>query len=143
MTVKFYDNVEDSLIRFSVIVSRYNGKWVFCKHRDRNTYEVPGGHRETGETPLETAKRELKEETGAIDFTITPVCVYSVTDETENKESFGMLYYAEISSFEKELYSEIESIHLFDNIPEQQTYPLIQPRLIDEIIRREIVTNKK
>ncbi len=141
MTVKFYDNAKDSLIRFSVIVSRYNGKWVFCKHRDRNTYEVPGGHRETGETPLEAAERELKEETGAIDFMITPVCVYSVSDDTENKESFGMLYYAEISSFEKELHSEIESIHFFDNIPEQQTYPLIQPRLIDEIIRRKIVIN--
>ena len=38
---------------------------MFCKHRDRDTHEVPGGHREDGEEILETVKRELKEETGA------------------------------------------------------------------------------
>lgn len=46
MEVKFYDFIEDSLIKFVVIVSRFNGKWVLCKHKERNTYEVPGGKRE-------------------------------------------------------------------------------------------------
>lgn len=138
MTVRFYENTDDELIKFAVIVSKYNGQWIFCKHKDRTTYEVPGGHREAGETPLEAAERELKEETGAISFKITPVCVYSVAADNENEESFGMLYYAEITSFEKELHSEIESIHFFDSIPEQQTYPQIQPKLIEEVIRREI-----
>lgn len=137
MKVRFYENAEDSLIKFSVIVSRYGDNWVFCKHRDRDTYEVPGGHREFGETPLETAERELKEETGALDYKITPVCVYSVCDDLTEKESFGMLYYAEIESFEKELHSEIESVHFFEYVPEKQTYPLIQPMLIDEVIHRE------
>lgn len=41
-----------------------NGKWVFCRHKDRDTYEIPGVHRESGETIFETAKRELMEETG-------------------------------------------------------------------------------
>ena len=45
-------------------------KLIFCKHRERDTYEVPGGHRESGEDILSIAKRELMEETGAIDFTI-------------------------------------------------------------------------
>ena len=58
MEVKFYDSVDDGLLRFAVILSRSNGKWVFCKHKERNTYEVPGGHREENETILETAKRE-------------------------------------------------------------------------------------
>ena len=62
--VKFYDNVDDRLLKFAVIISKSNGQWVFCKHKDRNTYEVPGGHREKGELILDTAKRELKEETG-------------------------------------------------------------------------------
>ena len=35
--------------------------------------------REVGEDILETAKRELQEETGAIQFDIKPICVYSVT----------------------------------------------------------------
>ena len=44
--VRFYDEVEDSLLKFAVMIARHDGKWVFCKHRKRETYEVPGGHRE-------------------------------------------------------------------------------------------------
>ena len=49
MEVKFYDTVNDELLKFAVIISQSNGKWVFCKHKERDTYEVPGGHREAGE----------------------------------------------------------------------------------------------
>ena len=82
--VNFYEQseIEDKLLSFAVIIARTEGRWVFCKHRERDTFEVPGGHREKGETILETARRELKEETGAIDFTIKPVCVYSVKGKT-------------------------------------------------------------
>ena len=62
--VKFYDNVADELLKFAVIISKTDNKWVFCKHKERETYEVPGGHREPGESIFETAKRELQEETG-------------------------------------------------------------------------------
>lgn len=48
MIVKFYDKVEDSMLKFAVIVSKSNGKWVFCKHKERDIYECPGGHRESG-----------------------------------------------------------------------------------------------
>ena len=82
MEVKFYDTVNDELLKFAVIISQSNGKWVFCKHKERDTYEVPGGHREAGEDIFETAKRELQEETGAIKFEIKPICVYSVTGKT-------------------------------------------------------------
>ena len=75
LEVKFYDSVADGLLKFAVIVSRYDGKWVFCKHKERDTYEAPGGHREEGEAILDTAKRELQEETGAVKFSIEPVCV--------------------------------------------------------------------
>jgi len=86
LEVKFYDKVDDDLLKFAVIISISNGKWVFCKHRERDTYEIPGGHRETNETILETAKRELQEETGAVDFKIMPICVYSVKGKTRIDE---------------------------------------------------------
>lgn len=138
--VNFYDEVDDSLLEFAVIISKSNGKWVFCKHKERDTFEVPGGHRENGEKIEDTAVRELKEETGAVDFNIKPVCVYSVKGKTRvndnaTKESFGMLYAAEIFSFE-EIHSEIEKIVLSDDLIRQWTYPLIQPKLISEAIRR-------
>ncbi len=138
--VNFYEKADDSLLKFAVIISRHEGKWVFCKHRERDTYEIPGGHREENETIEDTAKRELREETGALEFSIFPVCVYSVTGKNRvnqtGEETFGMLYYAEIFSFEAELHSEMECVCLFDELPTEWTYPLIQPHLIEEYTRR-------
>ena len=141
--VKFYEDVDDSLLKFAVIIAKTNGKWIFCKHRDRDTYEVPGGHREDGEEILETAKRELKEETGAVVFDIKPICVYSVKGKTrvnENlgDETFGMLYFADIVSFEA-LHSEIEKILITDELVDNWTYPLIQPKLIEEAKNRGFI----
>lgn len=141
LQVKFYDTVNDELLKFAVIVSQSNGKWVFCKHKERDTYEVPGGHREVGENILETAKRELQEETGAIKFDIKPICVYSVTGKTRvndtGEESFGLLCFAEITEFAKELHSEMEKVVLMDELPKNWTYPLIQPKLIEKYLAIE------
>ena len=141
MEVKFYDKADTDVLKFAVIISRYDNKWVFCKHRERDTYEIPGGHREHGEEITETAKRELFEETGASIFNLEPVCIYSVTGKNRlnitGEETFGMLFYAEISDFESELYNEIERVELFEEIPEKLTYPEIQPLLIKEFLRRK------
>ncbi len=136
--VKFYDEIDDKLLKFAVIIAKTDDKWVFCKHRERETYEVPGGHRENGENILDTAKRELYEETGALEYNIKPVCAYSVTvlDNFDSKESYGMLYFANILSFENELHSEIERILITEQLLENWTYPLIQPKLVEEARRR-------
>ena len=135
--IRFYESVEDSLIKFAVIMARSGGKWVFCKHRERTTLEIPGGHREPGETVDEAAARELREETGAKEFALRPVCVYSVVRD-DAEESFGGLYAAEIELFE-EIHSEIEKIILLDEPPENNwTYPEIQPELLKEANRRNI-----
>lgn len=132
--------VDDRLLKFAVIISKTNGKWVFCRHKERDTYEVPGGHRENGEDIFAAARRELREETGAVDFTIKPVCIYSVKgknriNKNDEDETFGMLFIAEIFSFEK-LHSEIEEILVTDELVDNWTYPLIQPKLLAEAQRR-------
>jgi ADP-ribose pyrophosphatase YjhB (NUDIX family) len=134
--VNFYENIDDHLLKFAVIISKSQGKWVLCKHKNRSTFECPGGHREDREEILMAAIRELYEETGAADYSIQQICVYSVTaeDDTENiRETFGMLYYADIARFEALPESEIEEIVLLDSLPDNWTYPKIQPKLIDKI----------
>lgn len=32
LEVKFYDNIDSELIKFAVIISKHEGKWVFCKY---------------------------------------------------------------------------------------------------------------
>ncbi len=102
---------------------------------------MPGGHREPEESILETGKRELQEETGAVKFEIKPICVYSVTGKTRvnaaGEETFGLLCFAEISEFAKELHSEMEKVVLMDELPENWTYPLIQPKLIEKYLKME------
>ena len=59
MEVKFYDTVNDELLKFAVIISQSNGKWVFCKHKERDTYEViiPG----ISEPPARTLRATVPE----------------------------------------------------------------------------------
>ena len=51
------------------------------------------------------------------------------------EETFGLLCFAEITEFAKELHSEMEKIVLMNELPENWTYPLIQPKLIEKYLR--------
>lgn len=136
--INFYDlnTIEDSKLLFAVIMTRYKNQWIYVRHKDRQTLEIPGGHREENENINDTASRELFEETGATRFNMTPVCVYSVErDENINyTESYGQLFYSEVEELNSCLQFEISEIKLVDNIPDDLTYPLIQPFLHKRVL---------
>ena len=129
--VKFYDHVEDHLLTYAVMVSRYQDKWVFVRHRDRDGLKCPGGKRNVGESIEECDCRELWEESGASLYSMYPVGVYCVCKD-EN-ETFGVLYYVEVEEFDDLPESEIAEVVLLDTLPSNWTYPDIQPHLFKKI----------
>lgn len=137
-TVRFYDELPaDAQPKYAVIIARYRGKLLWCRHRERSTWEVPGGHIEVGETAIEAAARELQEESGATDFTLTPVCWYRLHFHDGRLGSASLLCAAEVHAL-TELHAEIAEVRTFDDMPPALTYPDIQPHLLAEAIRRGI-----
>lgn len=115
--------------KYTVILSFCQGKIMLSKHKLRDTYETQGGKIEQGETPLEGAKRELFEESGAIDFDIVPVCDYWYGNEDTGIRGNGMVFEANIKKLGNLPESEMEKVEFFNELPENLTYPLITPVL--------------
>lgn len=126
----------DAALTFVVVAARCAKEWVFCRHRERSTWECPGGHIEPGESPLEAARRELYEETGAHARSLTPLCLYSVSRDG-GEETHGLLCVAEVSAVgELPPGSEMACARFFSSWPEAWTYPDIQPFLFRRLMGR-------
>lgn len=133
MKTIFHEMDDNRNFLFVVIISRFKDKWVFCRQKNRDTWEVPGGHVEPGEYVDVAARRELKEETGAIKFSIEEVSDFSVSFE-DGTVNYSRLYYAELIELEAlDDDFEIEELAFLDEMPKKLTHPMIQPILFDKV----------
>lgn len=123
-TFHLLETVDEQALKYAVICARYQGRWIFCRHKFGETWELPGGHIEPGETAIEAAKRELYEETGAAEADIIPIGIYKLYD-------YGLLCFAEVktlSAIPKD--SEIGQIRLFQSVPYPLTYKNVHDQLL-------------
>ncbi|AUJ86474.1 NUDIX domain-containing protein [Enterococcus sp. PF-2] len=134
VTIFDLEKIAEEQLVFAVIISKYQEKFVYVKHKERDTLEIPGGKRELGESITECAARELKEETGAKHFTLEPLFIYGV--EKDGETDYGLVFEAQITELEDELTSEIEAIYVRVKPPVSWTYPTIQPLLLAEYVKR-------
>ncbi len=115
-------------IGYVALVASYQKRWVIVRIKNSSTWEFPGGTIESEEKPIDAAKRELYEETGAVHADFIEMAEYSaVCDE---KYSYGVIYYVEILKLEKLPDFEIAEIRCTNNFPFGNTrYPNIQPAI--------------
>lgn len=129
MTCRTYEVGSLKSYKYVVILSEYQGKILLSRHKNRTTWETQGGHIEPGETPMEAARRELYEESGALEYEIAPLCDYWAG--TPEDWANGMVFRAKIRKLGPMPESEMATVQTFDSLPPNVTYPAITPVLFD------------
>jgi 8-oxo-dGTP diphosphatase len=124
MTSNVYELNHFGTYKYVMIITKYEDKWLLCQHKDRETWEIPGGHIEENETPLQAACRELYEETGAVEYKIRPLFDYSLNAE------HGMVFESDVSVLDDIPDSEMACIAFYDELPENLTYKDITTQLM-------------
>ncbi|PKP26640.1 MAG: hypothetical protein CVU06_03385 [Bacteroidetes bacterium HGW-Bacteroidetes-22] len=125
------NSVDNHVYKYAVICAFEAEKLLLVRTNGRSTWEIPGGHREPGEIIDDSAVRELKEETGAVRFELKAFADYSVM--LNGTITYGRLFTAQV--YERIAPDEFETdeVRLFDDLPDNLTYPDIQPVFLESI----------
>ncbi len=126
--IRYYNNLKTKNISIVLVLARYKDKWVFCRHKERSTYEIVGGHIEKNETMVEAARRELFEESGAIcdEFKLLGY----LANYNMSPIQYSALFYANINKLESLPNYEMAEIKLFEKFPNNTTYPDVYERIL-------------
>ena len=114
--------------KYVVIMSRMDGGFLLSRHKQRTTWEFQGGHIEPGETPMQAARRELFEESGAAAFDIAPLCGQS--------GACGVVFTVDIHRLGVLPESEMAETRRFERLPENMTYPEITAAIMARWAKR-------
>jgi 2,3-bisphosphoglycerate-dependent phosphoglycerate mutase len=143
----FYPVNSFAVYGYTVVFARVavEGKqqWLFARHCERTTWDIPGGRVEPGETALECAKRELYEETGAAAVHIRPVFDFTAHFPNAPRDSIkaGQVFLAEVTAFgDIPEGSEMAEARAFPGLPGDggpgfMTYPQAHVLLYEEMQR--------
>lgn len=117
-------SIEESKLTYVVMAARYRKEWIFVRHRDRKSWEMPAGHIEQGESADQAAMRELFEEAGVVRSSMVHICDYSVL--VREKKGYGRLYGASVEELDPHLEHEIDELLFTADLPVALTYPEVQ-----------------
>jgi 8-oxo-dGTP diphosphatase len=126
------ETIEAQKLKYVVMGARYLEKWIFVRHRNRDTWEMVSGHIEPGETADQAAHRELSEEAGVVRSSLKLLCDYEV--EVNGLKECGRFYGVEVHELDPQLEHEIEELVLADSLPDALTYPEVHAHLFQRAL---------
>lgn len=113
---------EDALLTFVMMVTKYQGRYVMLYNPERQQWEIPGGGINPGETPAETAHRELMEESSQLAASLVCRGVFKLWLKPDDREVYGALYTVEVNEMRDHVPNEeSEKIALYtspDDVPD-------------------------
>lgn len=92
----YSDTYRPLLVTFMAV--RYEGQFLLVHHRQRDSWELPGGHIESGENARDCAARELFEETGQRVEHLELRAVVKYHDRSDKSIYYGTLFSGELES---------------------------------------------
>ncbi|MCK9448054.1 MAG: NUDIX domain-containing protein [Bacteroidales bacterium] len=126
-------SLANEVLFYAVMVSFHQGRLVCVRNKERISWEFPAGRREQGEGIHECASRELVEETGALDYDLSPAFEYAVV--RQGIRTYGAVFLVEIHEFGELPDFEIAEVKLFDQLPASLTYAEIQTQLLKKTLK--------